>query len=70
MAAITHDAAKVSPKLQTYGDLRLQAYVTSSVCRAHFKDSTLCIIIALLVFSQEQLEHQQPFSLVHVRAVH
>lgn len=36
MAAITHDAAKVSPKLQTYGDLRLQAYVTSSVCRARF----------------------------------
>lgn len=38
--------------------------------RVLHKDSTLCIIIALLVFSQEQLEHQQPFCLVHVRAVH
>lgn len=36
MAAITHDAAKVSPKLQTCGDLRLRAYVTSSVCQARF----------------------------------
>lgn len=50
-------------------DYRLMSRVLF-VERVLHKDSTLCIIIALLVFSQEQLEHQQPFCLVHVRAVH